>query len=143
MMKARVSLNTTFCASIVLLVASVGFADSGVEVVNPGFEQLEPQGAIAGWQLVEGESSEGATFTGEGESAYDGIGSARLAVKGHGTVTAESAEISLEVGKLYRLSGWIRTEGAVSDPLAKYPTAVPACLSMKACAMVSTSGSTK
>ncbi len=39
--------------------------------------------------------------------------------------------MALEVGKLYRLSGWIRTEGVVSDPMSKYPTAVPACLTME------------
>ena len=38
--------------------------------------------------------------------------------------------MALEVGRLYRLSGWIRTEGAVSDATSKYPTAVPAVLTM-------------
>ena len=28
----------------------------------------------------------------------------------HGTATAESDPVALEVGKLYRLSGWIRTD---------------------------------
>jgi hypothetical protein len=36
----------------------------------------------------------------------------------------------MEVGHLYRLTGWIRTEGAVSDATSRYPTAVPACLTM-------------
>lgn len=45
-------------------------------------------------------------------------------------VTVESAEVALEVGRLYRLSGWIRTAAALSDPTARYPTALPACLSM-------------
>jgi len=110
--------------------ASAG--NGGIAISNPGFEQLEPSGAVVGWSLVSDVSSEGASFAGEGEAAHGGVGSARLAVKGHGTVTAESNAVALEVGRLYRLSGWIRTDGVISDPMAKYPTAVPACLSMKA-----------
>ena len=107
-------------------------ASEEVGIANPGFEQLEPGGAIVGWRLVGEISSPGASVAGDAEQAHYGIGSASLAVRGHGTVTAESNAVALEVGKLYRLSGWIRTEGAVSDPMSKYPTAVPACLSMKA-----------
>jgi hypothetical protein len=102
-----------------------------VAITNPGFEQLEPSGAMVGWRLVTEVSSDGATFGTEGELAHAGVGSARLAVKGHGTVTVESEPVALEVGELYRLSGWIRTEGAISDPTSKYPTAVPVCLSLK------------
>jgi len=87
---------------------------------------------VVGWRLVDGESSDGAALIGDGEGAHGGVGSVRFAVKGHGTATAESDPVALEVGKLYRLSGWIRTAGAISDPMAKYPTAVPACLTMEA-----------
>ncbi len=64
------------------------------------------------------------------DAVHGGVGSLRLAVRGHGSVTAESAPVALEVGRLYRLSAWIRTQGAVSDATTKYPTAVPACLTM-------------
>ncbi len=119
-------------AAIVWLVAPTTVAATEVGLSNPGFEQLEPSGAMGGWRLVTEVSSGGASFEAEGEHAHAGIGSARLAVKGHGTVTAESDPVPLEVGKLYRLSGWIRTEGVVSDPMSKYPTAVPTCLTMEA-----------
>jgi hypothetical protein len=112
--------------------ASVSVAAADVDLVNPGFERLEPGGALTGWRMSGGASSEGASVEGVTDSAHGGIGSIRLAVTGMGTVTAESDAVTLEVGKLYRLSGWIRTEGAVSDPMARYPTAVPACLSMEA-----------
>ena len=102
-----------------------------VTVTNPGFEQLEPNGSIVGWRLLTEDSSDGATFEADDQVAYGGVGSARLSAKGHGTVTVESGPVALEVGKLYRLSGRLRTEGAVSDPTSKYPTAVPACMTMK------------
>jgi hypothetical protein len=112
--------------------ASTTAAAIEVTVSNPGFEQLDASGSVTGWSLVPEVSSDSASFSGESEEAHSGVGSARLAVKGHGTVTAESDPVALEVGKLYRLSGWIRTEGVVSDPMSKYPTAVPTCLTMDA-----------
>lgn len=44
--------------------------------------------------------------------------------------TLVSAPVTLKVGELYRLSATIRTEGVKADALARYPTALGACLSM-------------
>ncbi|MEJ2582752.1 MAG: hypothetical protein P8127_14120, partial [Acidobacteriota bacterium] len=107
-------------------------AADDVVVANPGFEQLAPGGSVVGWHQVEDDASEDASFSGESGLAHGGVGSAKLTVRGHGTVTAESDPVDLAVGELYRLSGWIRTQGVVSDPMSKYPTAVPACLTMEA-----------
>jgi hypothetical protein len=101
-----------------------------VALVNPGFERLEPGGAVVGWRLLGERSTAGASFSGVSEGVHEGVGSAKLEVRGHGRAAAESEPVALAVGELYRLSGAIRTAGAVADPLAKYPTAVPACLTM-------------
>lgn len=45
--------------------------------------------------------------------------------------TLISAPVSLKVGELYRLSATIRAEGVKADALARYPTALGACLSME------------
>ncbi len=45
--------------------------------------------------------------------------------------TLASALLKLNVGELYRLSATIRTEDLKADPLARYPTALGACLSME------------
>ncbi|MDP1833152.1 MAG: C45 family autoproteolytic acyltransferase/hydrolase [Geothrix sp.] len=45
--------------------------------------------------------------------------------------TLASAPVTLKVGELYRLSATIRTEGVKADALARYPTALGACLSME------------
>jgi hypothetical protein len=42
-----------------------------------------------------------------------------------------SSDINLELGKLYKLSGWIKTENAFTDETAQYPTPVPACIRME------------
>ena len=44
--------------------------------------------------------------------------------------TLASTPVTLKIGELYRLSATIRTEGVKADPLARYPTALGACLSM-------------
>jgi len=116
--------------AVVLLPLGSAVADEDIALVNAGFERLTPDGAVIDWSVVEDRSSEGATIKASIDAAHDGVGSLELGVRGHGTVTAESAPVALEVGKLYRLSAWIRTEGAISDPTTKYPTAVPACLTM-------------
>jgi hypothetical protein len=45
--------------------------------------------------------------------------------------TLVSAPVTLKVGELYRLSATLRTEGVKADALARYPTALGACLSME------------
>lgn len=45
--------------------------------------------------------------------------------------TLASAPVMLKVGELYCLSATIRTEGVKADALARYPTALGACLSME------------
>jgi len=56
----------------------------------------------------------------------------RLAAPAGGAeATLASAPVTLKVGELYRLSATIRTEGVTVDALARYPTALGACLSME------------
>ncbi len=42
-----------------------------------------------------------------------------------------SQPMQLQIGRLYRLEGWVRTENAFSDKAARYPTPVAACMSME------------
>ena len=116
--------------TILLTAAIVGSADDGIDPANAGFEKVAPDGAVVGWALLPGATTDGASAEASTDFAHTGVGSLGLAVRGHGSAAVESAPVTLEVGKLYRLSGWIRTEGAVSDATSKYPTAVPAVLTM-------------
>ena len=54
-----------------------------------------------------------------------------VAVPAGSEATLASATVALKVGELYRLSATIRTEGVKADALARYPTALGACLSME------------
>ena len=115
---------------VVLNPASSALSDEEIPLANPGFERVAPDDSVIDWSRDIERSSEGSTVVASTDTVHGGVGSLRLAVRGHGTVTAESSPVVLEVGKLYRLSAWIRTEGAISDAMTKYPTAVPACLTM-------------
>jgi len=127
----RIVRVVALAATLIFLFMTPASADD-VDLSNPGFEQIEPGGAVIGWRLDASSSSDGAALARVTDVMHDGVGSSRLTVPGHGTATAVSDPVRLEVGKLYRLSGWIRTEGVESDPMSRYPTAVPACLSMEA-----------
>ena len=118
------------CAVGLLLMAGNATADVAVEITNAGFESLSADRHVVGWTLRPERSMGEVTLEAVTDQPRDGVGAVRVSLTGHGAATVESGPVSLRVGHLYRLRGWIRTEGAVSDPTSRYPTAVPACLSM-------------
>ena len=73
---------------------------------------------LGGWALKPG-------------STAKAIGLRLEAPTGGTEATLVSAAVALKVGELYRLSATLRTEGVQADTLARYPTALGACLSME------------
>jgi len=125
-------MNLTRWAVLIAMMAtaSVALADVEIPLGNPGFEGLAPDGAVLQWR-VDLEMSVGqASVRGTTSAARSGAGSLEVANDGPASTTVISDPVHLQVGHLYRLSGWIRSTAAVSDPTAKYPTAMPACLTM-------------
>jgi hypothetical protein len=116
---------------IVMTIAALpAMADTEIALGNSGFERLSPDGAVLEWR-VDTEMSHGrGRLRGTTEVARTGAGSLEVVHNDFASTTIQSDPVELQVGHLYRLSGWIRTDGAVSDPTAKYPTAMPACLTM-------------
>lgn len=112
----------------VAVIACCGNAAAvGVEVLNGGFES----GGTTGWQL-EGTTSQRAPIV-RSDTTVAHLGSSSLMIESASPSQATVASVSvlLHVGRAYRLSGWIKCQGVESDPASKYPTAVPACLSME------------
>lgn len=73
---------------------------------------------VSGWTLKPGSSAKASAL--------------RLEAAAEGSeATLASAPVTLKVGELYRLSATIRAEGVKADALARYPTALGACLSME------------
>ena len=102
-------------------------SDLPVAVPNPGFEDAGA-GLPTGWTL------DGPAVAGTGARRADGGHGGSAALELHATEPASlrvlSGKLGLRVGHVYRLAAWVRTRGASADPLARYPTAVAATLSM-------------
>jgi hypothetical protein len=114
-----------FCA---LAAAPAASADTAVAVPNPGFEAKGPSLLPSGWSL-EGAPSLAAAVR-RAETGRGGVASIELGAAAPSSLTVRSEAVTLEVGRIYRLSAWVRTEDARADPLARYPTAVAAAVSM-------------
>jgi hypothetical protein len=111
----------------VALLATTGVTAQDATPINAGFESLAPNGAVEGWRPADGSPGSVVPTTLDPRS---GVGAVEVRLDEPGRATVVSDPVRLDVGQLYRLSGWIRTEGVRADPAARYPTAVPACLTM-------------
>jgi len=122
--------NVLFKAAglLLALAAVVATADEKIEVMNAGFEAAEG-GRPTGWTL-ETDLPEGNEVRIDTTVRHSGGGSLMISNAVPGSVTLSSEGVALQIGHLYRLSGWVKTKGAFSDPTSRYPTAVPACLTM-------------
>jgi hypothetical protein len=101
-----------------------------IAVPNGGFEVAGDLGVPRNWN-VEGDPlavhNSAHQVTGdrtEGKCSFQTVHSTPA------STTLRSSVLHLAVGKLYRLSGWIRTEEAYADPTGRYPTPVAATMSM-------------
>ncbi|MDO8629661.1 MAG: C45 family autoproteolytic acyltransferase/hydrolase, partial [Phycisphaerales bacterium] len=83
------------------------------------------------WQVDPDALQGGTTARSDTDVAHFGTRSFLIDSPSPGSALAASGTVELRVGRVYRLSGWIRARGAKSDPTSRYPTAVPACLSME------------
>jgi hypothetical protein len=73
---------------------------------------------VAGWTLKPGSTGKASALRLEAATAGS-------------EATLASVPVSLRVGELYRISATVRTEAVKADALARYPTALGACLSME------------
>jgi len=105
--------------------------DVPIDVRNAGFERAAGANEVDGWALDPESTSPSAVLSISQDDPRSGRVSLLLTNDSPATTVAASQPVTLRVGHLYRLSGWIRTKGAQSDGAAKYPTALPACLSME------------
>lgn len=118
------------CAYVFVFAFAVHAADQPIELRNAGFEDARGTTETVGWKLDD-KTAEHVSFSVSTEHSRSDERSLHLRNAEPATAVVLSEPVSLRVGHLYRLSGWIRTEGVRSDPMARYPTAVPACLSME------------
>lgn len=110
--------------AIQALAAEAAFPADSPGLLNGDFERRFYYGDPVHWKLS------GSACKLDSETKHGGFHSLRISNPEPASSTAESDPVELAVGHIYKLSAWVRTERASSDPIARYPTAVPACLTM-------------
>jgi len=121
MTATRLMVGIVLCVAV--LAGMPARADRPVPVANPGFEEAGRDAGPGGWV-----APEAATL--DRQAAHGGGASLKLTAPTPASLVVESEPVTLAVGRLYRVSAWLRTEGALADPFARYPTAVPAAVTM-------------
>ncbi len=95
-------------------------------LARAGFDEGGPA-LPSGWTVGEGGAARANV---DGATKRSGAASLHLVNAAPASTRVEGPPVRLEVGKVYRLAGWIRTREAFSDPTGRYPTPVPAALTM-------------
>jgi len=114
-------------ALVATLALPAAEAPARIALANPGFETLA-QGLPAGWTAT---LMPGVRLSANGDFKVEGVSALKLEHPAEGASSyLLSSPVKLQVGQLYRLSGWIKAKGVKTDPTARYPTALGACLSM-------------
>ncbi|HOI29323.1 MAG TPA: C45 family autoproteolytic acyltransferase/hydrolase [Melioribacteraceae bacterium] len=97
-----------------------------IPLKNPGFEKSGGSGNAENWSVIAG-----SIVNLNNKVFYSGSQSLQMSHDQWNQSTILSEEINLKVGHVYKLSGWIKTENAYTDPIDQYPTPVAACLTME------------
>ena len=120
---------TWLVAALVAATAPLSLAaDQPVPVPNAAFEAAGATALPSGWS-VDGAQPAGAIVR-RVDGGRGGGAAIELGADAPVSLTVLSEKVALRVGHVYRLCAWVKTRGAAADPLARYPTAVPAALSM-------------
>ncbi|MGE5352496.1 MAG: C45 family autoproteolytic acyltransferase/hydrolase [Acidobacteriota bacterium] len=99
-----------------------------LQISNPGFEQKSADNKPTGWQ---GDSKGDSEILLDSKTAHEGTSSLLISNKDFSRSTVLSGIVKLKIGSLYRLSAWVKTENAYTNPIDQYPTPVAACISMQ------------
>jgi hypothetical protein len=122
------------CALIGLIICLIAIPTYGEEtsisIPNSGFETLDNQ-TPSNWFHVIKEDLTQYKYSADTTQFQSGAASLKLSHSQPVQSKVISDYVSLQVGQLYRLSGWIRAREAVTDPIHRYPTPVAGCLSME------------
>lgn len=113
----------------IVFFAAAAIAQPGqIRLSNSGFESSDQSGKIETWTVTR--TTAGVSARVDRGTGHTGSASMVCDATIPGGCTIESTPLTLAVGRLYRLSVWIRTERAFADPMSRYPTAVAATATM-------------
>lgn len=127
-----VNIRLFYLTLFLIIGFSILFAgDTQLQLPNNGFETLDAQGFPTHWRIETKEIVPGIQVKIDRQMAHSGEKSLHMSHSQWGKSVLASEPLAFKVGELYRLSSWIKTESAVTWPTDRYPTSVPACLTME------------
>lgn len=129
MSPSRAGRSLVLAALLLTLLSTTGEAVAALPV-NAGFETAGAGRLPQGWSVA-GDADQTEHVSVDDGVARTGKRSLKIEHATPGETVVSSEPLILAIGHVYRLTGWIRTRKAFSDPLARYPTALPACLAME------------
>jgi hypothetical protein len=96
-----------------------------IDVKNSGFESLDSNNHPINWKTDNPTSVQI-----DPQNARSGSTSLKIHHPDEQSTIVISETIDMKIGHLYKLSAWVKTEEAFSNPMDRYPTSVPACITM-------------
>ncbi|MCK5032403.1 MAG: carbohydrate binding domain-containing protein, partial [Calditrichia bacterium] len=112
---------------IILLSAVVAAQDNfSIQIKNYSFELYDVNNNLDGWETGKNKST-----AIENKNAQSG--SACLIISHDNWHQSEiiSDPVELQIGHLYKISAWVKSENAFTNPIDRYPTSVAACITME------------
>lgn len=110
--------------------SSASGSPARIPLRNDGFELSGGSGLPLYWTIEGGMPSDGNVVRVDSTVRHTGAASFLVRNIVPESFTLVSAPVQLAIGRLYRLSGWVKTDHLYSDPETRYPTCVAATLSM-------------
>ncbi len=99
-------------------------------IANSGFEAALDSRLPEGWIVQSTLADQEHPVACDAQIRHQGSQSLRLHHPVAGQSEIRSAAITLQVGRPYSLTAWVKTQNVSADPTTQYPTAVAACIRM-------------
>jgi hypothetical protein len=111
--------------NVLLFQLSVQAQNVSIAIKNSSFESLDSNSHPINWK-----ADNPASVQIDGQHARSGSSSLKIHHPNEQSTIVISEPIEMKIGHLYKLSAWVKTEAAFSNPMDRYPTSVPACITM-------------
>ncbi len=112
--------------AVLLFTLTISAQNIPIRFSNNDFEAAAGNGSPINWKI----DSQAKIFI-DNVNAHGGSSSLLVNHDVWTKTKISSEEVTLKVGRVYKLSGWVKTEGAITNPIDQYPTSVAACLTME------------
>ena len=112
--------------TVLIFTITIFAQNNPIKFSNSDFEANGSSNSPSNWKI----ESRGNVLI-DGTNAHSGSSSLKVSHDTWTRTKLSSEEVILKVGHVYKLSGWVKSESAVTNPIDQYPTSVAACLTME------------